>query len=195
MAITTFRDPATLAVVFSVILHAILIAAAFGIALLVWAVIAKFPAPEGRLRQEIIMRSVAATAGVLLVLGSRAVGVSIPAFMLNALLLGGFYLTGVIGSIVPAAAGFAVAWVVISRFNSRNESKNLVSARLLAMLLAVVPILYCDSYALSADAVRDEAHAGAFRLLLPNLTLILAALVLAVFTFNPTPLTEPRLSP
>jgi hypothetical protein len=141
------------------------------------------------------MRSIAATAGVLLVLGSRAVGVSIPAFMLNALMLGGFYLTGVIGSIVPAAAGFAVAWVVISRFNSRNEFKNLVSVRLLAMLLAVVLILYCDSYALSADAVHDEAHAGAFRLLLPNLTFILAALVLAVFKFNPAPLTEPRLSP
>jgi len=85
-----------------------------------------------------------------------------------------------------------VSWIVISRFNSRDEFKNLVSVRLLAMLLAVVLILYCDSYALSADAVHDEAHAGAFRLLLPNLTFILAALVLAVFRFNPAPTTEPE---
>jgi hypothetical protein len=63
------------------------------------------------------------------------------------------------------------------------------------MLLACVLILYCDSYALSADAAHDEAHAGAFRLLLPNLTFILAAIVLAVFKFNPAPMTEPRLSP
>jgi hypothetical protein len=189
---TTFRDPATLAVVFSVILHAILIAAAFGIALLIWAVIAKFPAPEGRLRQECIMRCIAAVAGVLLVLGSRAVGVSIPAFMLNALMLGGYVMTGLLGSLIPGIAGFLVAWVVISRFNSRNEFKNLVSVRLLAMLLSAVLLIYVDSYALSADVARDEAHAGAFRLLLPNLTFILSAIVLAVFRFNPVPLSETR---
>ena len=88
-----------------------------------------------------------------------------------------------------------MSWIVISRFNSRDEFKNLVSVRLLVMLLACVLILYCDSYALSADVAHDEAHAGAFRLLLPNLTFILAALVLAVFKFNPAPMTEPRLSP
>jgi hypothetical protein len=192
---TTFRDPATLAVVFAVILHAILVAAAFGIVLLVWAVIAKFPAPAGRLRQKIIMRSIAAVAGVLVVLGSRAVGLSIPAFMVNAMMLGGYYVTGVLGSIIPGAAGLLVAWIVISRFNSRNEFKKLVSVRLLAMLLAVVLILYVDSYALSADVAHVEAHAGAFRLLLPNLTFILSAIVLAVFRFNPTPLSEHRLSP
>ena len=41
----------------------------------------------------------------------------------------------------------------------------------------------------------NEAHAGAFRLLLPNLTFIQAALVLALFKFNPAPMTEPKLSP
>jgi hypothetical protein len=175
-------NPANLAVIFTVILHAILVASAFGIIALIYGVIAKFPAPAGRLRQEVLLRSIAATAGILLVLGSRSVGVSVPALMLNALLMGGYYMTGVIGSIVPAAAGFAVAWIVINRFNSRNEFKNLVSVRLLAMLLAVVLVLYCDGYALGTDAAHDGV-----KLLLPNLTFTLAALILAVFKFNPMP--------
>ena len=111
----SIKDPATLVVIFQVLINAVLIAAMGGKLLLLYTVIARF-SPTW---QERIMRSIAATCGLLLYLGAKALGVSIPMFLLGALTQSGAYLTGFLGALMPALLGFIVAWYVTRYFNSR----------------------------------------------------------------------------
>jgi len=174
----SIKDPATLVVIFQILINAVLIAAMGGKLLLLYTVIAKF-SPTW---QERIMRSIAATCGLLLYLGAKALGVSIPMFLLGALTQSGAYLTGFLGALMPALLGFIVAWYVTRYFNSRNERKNLIGMRILAMVMAMVFFLYADCYVVTVDA-----HAGDIKLLLPNLTFVLAVLFYAVFRYQPLP--------
>jgi hypothetical protein len=95
----------------------------------------------------------------------------------------GAYLTGLAGALAPAAVGFLVAWYVTGYFNSRNERKNLIGMRVLALVMAVVFFLFVDTYV----AAYGVAHDAGFRLLLPNLTFTLAVLLYAVFRYHPMP--------
>jgi hypothetical protein len=172
-------DHDTMVTIFTGLIHAVLVAAALCQLLLIGAVIARF----NRSTQETIMRSSAAVAGVLLYLGAKALGLSIPAFLLEALTQSGAYLTGLAGALAPAAVGFLVAWYVTGYFNSRNERKNLIGMRVLALVMAVVFFLFVDTYV----AAYGVAHDAGFRLLLPNLTFTLAVLLYAVFRYHPLP--------
>ena len=174
----SIKDPASLVVIFQLLINAVLIAAMGGKLLLLYTVIARF-SPTW---QERIMRSIAATCGLLLYLGAKALGVSIPMFLLGALTQSGAYLTGFLGALMPALLGFIVAWYVTRYFNSRNERKNLIGMRILAMVMAMVFFLYTDCYLATVDA-----HAGDIKLLLPNLTFVLAVLLFAVFRYQPLP--------
>jgi hypothetical protein len=170
-------DHTTMVTIFTGLIHAVLVAAALCQLLLIAVVIARF----NRSIQETIMRSAAAVAGVLLYLGAKALGLSIPAFLLEALTQGRAYLTGVAGAIAPAFIGFVVAWYVTGYFNSRNERKNLIGMRILALVMTMVFFLFIDAYVASYGA----AGADGIRLLLPNLTFTLAVLLYAVFKYAP----------
>jgi hypothetical protein len=172
-------DHDTMVSIFTGLIHAVLVAAALCQLLLIGVVIAKF----NRSTQECIMRSAASVAGVLLYLGAKALGLSIPAFLLEALTQSGAYLTGLAGALAPAAVGFLVAWYVTGYFNSRNERKNLIGMRVLSMVMAVVFFLFVDAYVGAYAATHDAG----FRLLLPNLTFTLAVLLYAVFRYHPLP--------
>ena len=166
--------------VFHAALHVVLVAAIIGKLLLIWGVIVEF-SPSG---QERIMRSIAATCGLLLYLGAKALGVSIPMFLLGALTQSGAYMTGFLGALMPALLGFIVSWYVCRYFNSRDARKNLVGMRVLAMVMAMAFFLYTDTYV----AAVDTAHAdGRFKLLLPNLTFVLAVMLYSVFRYYPLP--------
>ena len=127
------------------------------------------------------MRSIAAVSGLLLYLGAKALGVSIPMFLLGALTQSGAYLTGFLGALMPALLGFIVAWYVTRFFNSRNARKNLIGMRILAMMMTIVLFLYADVYIATVDA----AHQTDIRFLLPNMTFTLAVLLFAVFRYYP----------
>ena len=174
-----FNDPATMLAFFSTLIHLVLVSAALCQLLLLATVIAKF----NRSTPEVIMRSAAAVAGVLLYLGAKAMGLSIPAFLLQAITQSGSYLTGLAGALLPAAVGFLVAWWVTRYFNNRNERKNLIGMRVLSMVMAVVFFLFVDTYV----ATYGAAHDAGFALLLPNLTFTLAVLLYAVFRYHPLP--------
>jgi hypothetical protein len=116
---------------------------------------------------------------VLLYLGAKALGLSIPAFLLQAITQSGSYLTGLAGTIAPAFVGFVVAWYVTGYFNNRNERRNLIGMRVLSMVMAVVFFLFVDTY--------GAAHDAGVALLLPNLTFTLAVLLYAVFRYHPLP--------
>jgi hypothetical protein len=169
----------TMLTIFNVLLHAVLIIAALCQLVLVSTVIARF----NRSVQETIMRSAASVAGVLLYLGAKALGLSIPAFLLEALTQSGAYLTGLAGALAPALVGFVVAWYVTGYFNSRNERKNLIGMRVLTMVMVIVFFLFIDTYV----ATYSAPHDAGFNLLLPNLTFTLAVLLYAVFHYHPLP--------
>jgi hypothetical protein len=172
-------DHTTMVAIFAALIHLVLVAAALCQLLLIATVVAKF----NRSTPEMIMRSAAAVAGVLLYLGAKAMGLSIPAFLLQALTQSGSYLTGLAGAMLPAAVGFLCAWYVTRYFNNRNERKNLIGMRVLAMLMTVVFFLFVDTYV----AAFGAAHDAGFNLLLPNLTFTLAVLLYAVFRYHPLP--------
>jgi hypothetical protein len=172
-------DHDTMVSIFTTLIHVVLVAAALCQLLLIGVVIARF----NRSIPETIMRSAAAVAGVLLYLGAKALGLSIPAFLLQALTQSGAYLTGLAGALAPALVGFVVAWYVTGYFNSRNERKNLIGMRVLALVMAVVFFLFVDTYI----AAYGAAHDAGFNLLLPNLTFTLAVLLYAVFRYHPLP--------
>jgi hypothetical protein len=136
--------------------------------------------------QEQIMRSIAATAGCLLYVGAKAFGLSVPTFLLAALTEGREYLTGFVGALLSAAAGFVVAWYVTGYLNSRNARRNLVGMRLLALVMTVVFFLYADDYIASVDAAHQ---ADTLRLLLPNVSFCLSVMLYAILKFHPQ--TEP----
>jgi hypothetical protein len=175
-----FKDPAALTIVFTVLVNAGLIGAMFGKLALLYAIVAKF-SPSW---QERIMRSIAATAGCLTYIAAKAFGLSIPAFLLQALTEGGAYLTGVVGALLPAAAGYIVAWYVVRYLNSRNARRNLVGMRLLALVMAVTLLVFADVYVAAADAAHQ---ADSLRLLLPNVSFCLAIMLHAIFRFHPPP--------
>jgi hypothetical protein len=174
-----FKDPATMVAIFQALIHVVLVAAVFGKLVLIYAVVAKF-SPSW---QERIMRSIAAVSGLLVYLGAKALGLSLPSFLLQALTQSGSYLTGLMGALFPAMLGFIVAWYVTRYFNSRDARKNLIGMRLLAMVMTMVFFLYTDCYVATVDA----AHTEQFQLLLPNLTFVLAILLYAVFRYHPLP--------
>jgi hypothetical protein len=129
------------------------------------------------------MRSCAAVAGLLLYLGSKALGLSVPVFLLHAITMGGAYLTGLVGALAPAAVGFAVAWWVCGYFNSWTKRRNVIGMRVLALVMSMVFFLYTDTYV----AAFSAAHPAGWELLLPNLVFVLAVLLYAVFKFLPQP--------
>jgi hypothetical protein len=165
------QDPATMLAVFHAALNVVLVAAILGKVLLMWVVVAKF-SPGW---QEQIMRSIAATCGLLLYLGAKALGLSLPMFMLGALTQGGAYVTG-----------FLVAWYVTRYFNSRDARKNFVGMRILALVMSMALVLYIDTYIAAVDA----AHADGLKMLLPNLTFVLAIMLYATFRYYPMPAAE-----
>jgi hypothetical protein len=174
-------DPTTVAVVFTVLANAGLIGAMLGKLALLYTIVIRF-SPSW---QERVMRSIASTAGVLLYIGAKAVGISIPAFLLQVLTEGGAYLTGIVGAMAPAAVGYIVAWYVTRYLNSRNARRSLVGMRLLALVMTVVFFLFADVY------IAATAHqADTLKLLMPNLSFSLAIMLYSVFKFHP-PADEP----
>jgi hypothetical protein len=171
------NDPVLMSSIFHALVHAALTTAALAQILLIWAVIWEF-SPR---RSEIIMRSAGAVSGLLLYLGAKALGLSIPAFMLSALTQATTYTTGVIGALLPLGAGFLVAWYVCGYFSSRDQRKNVVGMRVLALIMVIVWFLFVDTYV----ATFDSLHQDGFKLLLPNLTFTLALLLYSVFRYHP----------
>jgi hypothetical protein len=167
-------DHALMAAVFSWLVQAVLVLAAVAQLLLIWIVIVGF----GGSQQQTVMRAIAAVAGLLIYVGARSAGITIPALLLETMMLSGRYISGFVGSVIPAATGLVVAWVVTSQFNNRR--KHLVGARLLSLLLAVTFFLYTDCLA----TLTDAAHTDGLHLLMPNILFAASAMIFAVFRYR-----------
>jgi hypothetical protein len=176
------HDPVALAGVFSVLVHAALIAAVLGKFVLLGTVIISF----SNSWQERIMRSIASMAGLLLYVGSTAAGLSIPAFMLHALTTGGALMTGLVGAMLPGAAGFVVAWFSCRYFSSRDARRNAIAMRVLTMVLTISVFLFLDVY------IAAATNSSSLSLLMPNMVFALAIMLVAVFRFHALPEIEAK---
>jgi hypothetical protein len=169
------NDPSTLAVIFAVLINVALVMAALGQLVLIAFVITTF----GGSRQQALMRAIAALTGLLIYTGARAAHIAVPLFLLDAMTMGGRFLAGAIGWMIPASVGFVVAWVVTSQFNAPR--KHLVGGRLLAMLLAISFFAFADCLIVLGDASR-AGHGLAT--LTPNILFAVSAMTVAIFRYK-----------
>jgi hypothetical protein len=176
-------DPVVMAAIFHALVHLVLVGAAFCQLLLVLWVIG----PLAPRRAENVMRAAAAVAGLVLYLGAKAIGVSVPAFLLQAMTMSGAYLTGLLGTLIPAAVGFLLAWYVTGYLGSRDARRDDIGMRVMVLTLVITFFLYTDLYVASLDV----ASAAGLSLLLPNITFTLSVLLYAVLRFHPLQQEEP----
>ena len=87
-------------------------------------------------------------------------------------------MAGFVGWVLPAAAGFVVAWVITAQFNAPR--KHLVAGRLLCLLLSVSFFVFADCLVTLGDA----AHGVGLRVLAPNILFASAGLTYAVFRYR-----------
>jgi hypothetical protein len=165
--------------IFHLLAHVVLIGAALGKFVLLWGIIWEI-VPSG---PERIMRSLASISGVLLYVGAKTFGLTIPGLLLASLAMGGAYTTRLFGAVFPAATGFLVSWFVCRFLSSRDARKNLVGMRLLALVVSVTLMLYLDLYTSAFDAAGSDG----FRMLMPNLVFLLSVLIFAVLRYHPLP--------
>jgi hypothetical protein len=155
--------------------HATLLTAAIGQLVLIFLIMFGFAS----LKHEKIMRGLAAICGLLIYVGMKAAGFSIPDAMYRALSTS-VISVGLLGVLLPSAAGLLVAWYAIGILQSRHPEQNVVGMRILSLMMTYVSLLYCDSYAsYGANEKKEFLH------LLPNFTFVLSMLLYAVLRYHP----------
>ncbi len=134
---------------------------------------------SSRQSRELIMRGVAVITGLLLYLGAKAAGLSIPSLSYDAMSTSFPFAIAMGGFVVPSLVGFVVSWFVIKHISGRDSGRDLIAMRVLSMMLSLVFFVYCDSYryAFSEGATTVQY--------LPNLTFSLSILLYAVFKYQP----------
>lgn len=161
--------------IFTVLTHVTLLLAALGQLTLIIVIILKFSA----FIQEQIMRSLAAACGLLIYVGAKAVGVSIPDLIIQSLSTTLPLSIGLLGIALPALSGFILAWYVVRFLNSTNALRNVVGMRVLTLIMTFVFFLYCDAYIAAYGETRGILY------LLPNLSFVLSILLYAIFKYHP----------
>ena len=129
--------------------------------------------------QELLMRVIAVVVGVLIYIGSKAIGVSVPQLAYDAMSPSFPFSVALGGVVFPTLLGFFVSWFIVRHIGGRNEFKDAVTMRVLAMVITLIFFTYVDcwfyAYSKGGDALQ----------LLPNLTFILSALLYAIFKYQP----------
>jgi F0F1-type ATP synthase assembly protein I len=130
---------------------------------------------------EGVMRGIAATVGLLLYIGGRAAGISIPQLAFDALSNSFPTSFAAVGVVAPSCMGFAVSWFFIRHISSKDARKDAVAMRVLTLMMSLVFFLYCDSYIyVFSSGVGGAVH------YLPNLVFVLSALLYAVLKYHPS---------
>lgn len=163
--------------IFILMVHAALLFAAFGMFYLLLRVIFRFSYHE----HEKLMRSLAAAAGLLIYVGSKSLGVSIPGLMFESLETTVPISVGLLGVAIPSMGGLLIAWYVVRFLNSADAVRNVVGMRVLSLVMTFVFFLYCDSYV----ATYGKEKSPELVYLLPNLTFVLSVLLYSIFKYHP----------
>jgi hypothetical protein len=158
----------------TVAVHATLLLAVLGQFVLILTIIFRFSSPP----HEKAMRALAVGCGLLVYVGVKAAGISIPdayrALSTGAISVGTF------GVALPFAAGISVAWYSVRTLAGKNHEQNVLGMRILSMVMTYILFLFCDSY---LHYVANEKRE--FVQLLPNFTFVLSILLYAILCYRP----------
>ena len=141
---------------------------------------------------EKVIRTTAAITGKLIYFGSKAVGVSIPSFMMKAVASTSYFSFGLFALIMPSAAGILVSWYIIKCID-RSED---IATRVVIMVSAFILVMFGDVYAASFSAASDTE--AMMRYLVPNLTFTIAMCLYVILKYEhrqhraPTETSEPN---
>jgi hypothetical protein len=163
--------------IFTIMVHAALLFAALGQFYLLLNLILRFSYHQ----HEKIMRALAAAAGLLIYVGSKSVGVSIPRLIYESLETTVPISVGILGVAIPSMSGFLIAWYVVRFLNSADAVRNVVGMRVLSLIMTFVFFLYCDSYV----ATYGQEKSKDLIYLLPNITFVLSVLLYSIFKYHP----------
>jgi hypothetical protein len=157
-----------------VAVHATLLLAVLGQFVLILLIIFRFSSPP----HEKAMRVLAAGCGLLVYVGLKAAGISIPdAYRASSM---GAISVGTFGVALPFAAGLSVAWYSVRTLAGRNPEQNVLGMRILSLVMTFIFFLFCDSYLRYGANEKRE-----FVELLPNFTFVLAMMLYAVLCYRP----------
>lgn len=158
----------------AVAVHATLLLAALGQFVLILLVIFRFSSPP----HEKAMRALAAGCGLLVYVGLKAAGISIPdAYRASSM---GAISVGTFGVALPFAAGLSIAWYSVRTLAGRNPEQNVLGMRILSLVMTCIFCLFGDSYLhYGANEKREFVE------LLPNFTFVLATMLYAVLCYRP----------
>ena len=128
---------------------------------------------------ERAMRGIGFAIGLMIYIGARAVGLSIPQMLTSALSNINPLTVGFIGTLAPAAVGVLMAWYLVRQI----DKDDLIAKRTLIILTGFILLMFGDIYVASfGEYVEREAIN---RYLLPNLSFILGMGLYAVFNYVP----------
>lgn len=168
-------DQNIMATVFNVITNVLIIVSVVAMIVFIARLIFR-----GRGELETAVRSMAAVAGFLIYVGSQALGISIPSFMLSAISTTNPLAIGFLGILLPALAGTLVAWYCL---NAIQQSEDL-GARLVVLLATFIVSLFSDVYVsvlANSEILQEDINVT----LLPNLTFTVGISLYVIFKYLP----------
>ncbi len=130
---------------------------------------------------ERLLRIAAFAAGLLLYLGGRAYGISIPSLMESSLRMAGSLAITLFGILMPMLSGILTALFCIHMMKSDSD----IAARGLVLFSSLMSTMFADTYAVLATQVSPDR----LRLALPNITFVLGVILYSIFRYKrPSPM-------
>lgn len=158
---------------FVVISHMITVAGIFALVYGIYRAIV-----ETTVIQERIVRGLALVTGSFAYIAARALGVSIPALMVEAVAQGQILGVVFLGLIIPSLAGFFMARYVI--WCMKND--DVIAMRVMFLISSLVLIMFADVYSFAA---AESNKLESLKPLLPNVTFLLTIMLYIVLVYRP----------
>ena len=155
-------------IILNVLTHSIII---FGIVLMLGFIIAMIA--KGHPNMEKLIRGIALIAGFLIYFTIRAIGISIPTWIVEALQHGKM-MFAVAGLLVPSVFGIVITWACLDAWRRKND----LSARLVILISTFILFLFTDVY---VAVFRLTTNARLDINLLPNLAFVIGLSLFIVF--------------
>jgi len=127
---------------------------------------------------EKVIRTAAAMTGFLIYFGARAIGVTIPDIMMDAITASNPITFGFFAILMPTASGLLVTWYTIKCIK-RNED---TASRIVIMLTTFILVMFADVYA--ATYINDIETAHMKKSLVPNLIFTISMSLYVIFKYK-----------
>lgn len=162
-----------MAIFFNIVTHILVIAGILSVFYFIYYMIYK---TESIL--EKIIRISALTTGLLIYVGAKAVGISIPGLMMGGISTTNPLTIGFLGVIFPSLIGSFVAWFCIKNLNKSED----LAARLIILISTFIVVMFGDVY---VKTYETSAKIDGLNIsLLPNLTFTIGLSLYVIFKYR-----------